>query len=128
QIEMSMLDLVIAHDDRWIALGECRGEAPGSGPGFCRNDPQLEPVERVIGRIGNDPRFKSGNIPEAFDPELEMAGFPCTDLGVIAFLPSLQGCNRTGDTFLADFHAAADPVVLEKRRSHQRLAAGNGAG
>ena len=51
-----MLDLVVAHDHRRIAGGERVGEVPGGDPRGLGIDEHLQPVERVVGRIGLDRR------------------------------------------------------------------------
>ena len=55
EVEVPVLDLVVAHDDRRIAGGQRGGQRPGGGAGLGRIDRDLEPVERIVRRIGHDP-------------------------------------------------------------------------
>ena len=111
-----------------------RPPAPPPAPRrWCRPRPastsHLEPVERVVGRVGHDAwRARPGSARQALQPQLEMVALAGAHGGVVALRPGLERRHRAGDALLADLHAAADAAVLQEGRADQVLAPGDDAG
>ena len=109
EIEAPVLGLVVAHDDRRVAGGQRRRQRPGRGAGLGRIDPDLEPVERVVGGVGDDAgASRPGSRPRRSSHSSRWSRSQAAHRRVVALRPGLERRHRAGDALLADLHAAAD--------------------
>ena len=124
---MAALRLMIAHDDGRIAGREGCGEARRRKAAVGM-DLDLEPVEWIVGGIGNDLRHDAGNCLQCVEPQIERLAFALADSRMIALLPGFERRHDARNALLAHLHAAADAAILQIRSAHQILAPGDNAG
>src|SRR4029079_14658545 len=91
-------------------------------------DRELETVEGIVGRVGNDFGRDAWNGLQGAEPKIEGLPFAPADARLIAFLPGLERRHHPGNALLAHFHAAASAAVLPIGGAHQILAPGDNAG
>src|SRR5471032_95270 len=114
--------LVIADDHRHAArrrMGESVRQVPGADARLARLNRQLQAIERIAGRISVDLRAHAGSGVQRFTPQLKIAAFTCAHRCMVAPLPLFERGDGAGNAFLADFHAAANPGILEIGGTYQ---------
>jgi len=118
---------VISHDDGRIPLAQHAGQRRSASAKFCHIDVDLQPVQRISGRVGDDLRIDAIDAGKSGDPQIQRGPFLCADCSMVAALPLPECGNGPGNALLANLHASPNANVLKIGGSDQIPLAGDDA-